>query len=151
MAELGVAPETLALVLVLLCAVCWIARACAGHRRADARADALLRAVLSPGEYAQLSVRGYLEVASRARPGRVYRIPAGDEPVVVYDAGTRSALLCLKPVDALPRGDVVLAHKLLLEAAEQEYWRLANVLWGLRTPSRDDIAWAHRIDGGRGV
>jgi hypothetical protein len=34
--------------------------------------------------------------------------------------------LCLQPVEPLPEGDVVLMHKLMIEANEQEYLRTAN-------------------------
>ena len=94
---------------------------------AEARADRLLRDVLTPGEYAQLVARGYLEVPSRSRPGRTYRIPSTGGPVLVREKGAASVRLCLQPKAWLPGREVVLVHKLLLEGAETEYWRRANV------------------------
>ena len=98
------------------------------ERRAALRAEALLREMLSPTEYAQLELHGYLEVPSRCRPGRVYRVPGGRGLVTVIDDDVAVARLCLQPVQPIPRKELVLAHKVLLEAAEEDYWRQANVL-----------------------
>lgn len=95
---------------------------------ADARADRLARELLTPAEYAQLVERGYLEVRSRTRPGRVYRIPADPGLVAVRDGDAPPVYLCLQPLERLPSRDVVLLHKLMIEGAEAEYWRRANVL-----------------------
>jgi hypothetical protein len=95
---------------------------------ADARADRLARELLTPAEYAQLVERGYLEVRSRTRPGRVYRIPADPGLVAVRDGDAPPVYLCLQPLERLPSRDIVLLHKLMIEGAEAEYWRKANVL-----------------------
>ena len=47
----------------------------AAEEQAEERAEALLRELLSEEEYRQLGQLGYLEVRSRAQPGRRYRIP----------------------------------------------------------------------------
>jgi hypothetical protein len=101
-----------------------------GRRRAARRADALMRELLTPDEYARLQRQGYLDVPSGACAGRVYRVPAGLAPVVVVDNGVALARLCLRPVCSLPPDEVVLVRKVLLEAAEGDFWRRANVLGG---------------------
>ena len=105
-----------------------------GERRAARRAEALVRELLSPSEYAQLERWGYLEVVSRARPGRVYRVRASRAPVVVVENGTPVARLCLQPVRTIAVQEMVLVHKVLLEAAEDDYWRRANRVWSRQAP-----------------
>jgi hypothetical protein len=98
----------------------------ADWREAQERAEQLLRDVLSEDEYRQLNRRGYLEVESRTRPRRVYRIPRHQGQVKVYEGGVPIMALCVQPVDPLPDGDVVMMHKLWIEANEEEYLRIAN-------------------------
>jgi hypothetical protein len=104
----------------------------ADRRRAQERAEALLRDTLLPDELDQLDQRGYLEVVSRAYPGRSYRIRPGKVPAVMaLDHDAPVAYLCLQPIERLPGRESVLVHKLMLEADEDEYWRRANVFRGL--------------------
>jgi hypothetical protein len=94
--------------------------------RAEARAQALLHQLLDRSEQAQLSRRGYLEVASRTHQGRFYRIPACGGYVHVYEHGEVVSQLCVGPVTALPSADVILVHKLMIEADEETYLATAN-------------------------
>jgi hypothetical protein len=97
------------------------------QRRVQQRAEALVRQTLSAAEYAQLGRDGFLQVASRRRPGRVYRIPAGGvSPVASLEPDGRVVYLCLQPADGVPGEELVLVHKLLLEADEDDYRRRAN-------------------------
>lgn len=57
-------------------------------RAAEGRAEALLRKLLSAEEYRQLGQLGYLEVRSRAQPGRRYRIPRHWGLVQILEGGT---------------------------------------------------------------
>jgi len=93
---------------------------------ADNRARMLLREILSPPEYQQLTRFGYLEVPSPSFVGRVYRIPGAGGLVKVYDRGCAVMELCLQPAEPLPDGDVVVMHKLMIAANEQEYLQKAN-------------------------
>ena len=95
---------------------------------AEARAEALLRELLSEAEYRQLARDGYLEVPSPAHPGRTYRVPRGGGRVRVYEGGRPVMALCVQPAAPLPGGDVVLLHKLLIEGDEPAYLRVANHL-----------------------
>ena len=90
------------------------------------RADALVEGVLSPDELAQLRRDGFLEVRSRSRPGRTYRIPSGGSPVAALEPDGRVVYLCLQPAEPIPRQELVVVQKLLLEGAEDDYWRRAN-------------------------
>jgi len=92
----------------------------------DRRAVRLLRSLLADDEYHQLAERGYLEIASPSVVGRVYRIPRGLGRVGVYDDGAKTVELCLQPEKPLPLGDVILLHKLLIQANEAYYLETAN-------------------------
>ncbi len=93
---------------------------------AENRARALMREMLSPGEYQQLTKFGYLEVPSPGYEQRVYRIPGGGGLVKVFDRGSAIMELCLQPAEPLPDGDVVVMHKLMILGNEQEYLQRAN-------------------------
>lgn len=96
------------------------------HLSAESRAKALLREMLSENQYQQLVKFGYLEVASPGYDSRVYRIPGSGGLVKVYERGCAVMELCLQPAEPLPDGDVVVMHKLMIEANEQEYLQRAN-------------------------
>lgn len=136
-------PGGVTLGLLLVAVVGWwrlTERDSAESRVAAARADVTLRELLTPAEYAQVVERGYLEVPSRSYPGRIYRVPADGSAVVVHQPRTSPLYLCLRPVDRLPGAETVLVHKLLLEAAEEEYWRRANVVGDRQLPG-----WPGRV------
>ena len=93
---------------------------------AEARAEALLRELLSEAEYRQLTRDGYLEVPSPAHPDRTYRVPRRGGMVQVYEGGRPTMALCVQPAAPLPGGDLVLLHKLLIEGDEPAYLQVAN-------------------------
>jgi hypothetical protein len=93
---------------------------------ADKRGEDLLREVLGEGDFRLLLERGYLDVPSPHREGRVYRVPLEDGLVHVYEGGELTYRLCLQPVDYLPRYDVIVMHKLMINADEHEYLERAN-------------------------
>jgi hypothetical protein len=93
---------------------------------ADHTAETLLRAMLSRDEYSQLCARAYLEVRSPAFANRVYRVPRGPGQVQVVEGGRVTERLCVQPLEALPEADVILMHKLLIEADEATYLQTAN-------------------------
>jgi hypothetical protein len=98
-------------------------------RDANKRAEALLRRHLSETERAQLQRQGVLNVASRVEPGRVYQVRANSGRVLVLQDSAAVMELCVRPRALLPGNEHVLAHKLMIEAAEDEYMRQANVMW----------------------
>jgi hypothetical protein len=93
---------------------------------AERRAESLLQEVLSHQEGQGLEERGYLEIPSPNRAGRVYRVPKGRGMVSVFEDGRAVMSLCVQPVEWIPAGDIVLMHKLMIEANEEEYLRTAN-------------------------
>ncbi len=95
-------------------------------REAQERAEQLLRDLLTEDEYRTLNRRGYLEVPSRTRPRRVYRIPRHQGQVKVYEGGVPIMALCVQSVEPVPDGDAVVMHKLMIEGNEEEYLRIAN-------------------------
>ncbi len=96
------------------------------HLSADGRARALLREMLSEGEYQQLTKFGYLEISSPSNDQRVYRIPGAGGLVRVYERGTAVMELCLQSTEPLPDGDLIVLHKLMIQGNEQEYLAKAN-------------------------
>jgi uncharacterized protein YjbI with pentapeptide repeats len=98
----------------------------AEKRAAQERARELLRGLLGVATYEQLQRLGYLEVASPSHTGRVYRIPRFPGMVSVYEHGVAIERLCVQPTQALPDDDLVVMHKLLIEADEQRYLATAN-------------------------
>ncbi|GCE47482.1 hypothetical protein EI42_01019 [Thermosporothrix hazakensis] len=96
------------------------------HFSAENRARALLQEMLTDEQYQQLMKYGYLEVASPSSADRIYRIPGSGGLVKVYERGSAVMELCLQPAEPLPDGDVVLMHKLMIEANEPEYLQKAN-------------------------
>jgi len=83
--------------------------------------------LLSEGERAQLQRDGFLEVRSGSVKGRRYRISRrGGAPVAVLEPDGRVLYLCLQPATPVAEQEVVLLHKLMLEGAEDDYWRRAN-------------------------
>ena len=96
------------------------------HLSAESRAKVLLREMLSENQYQQLIKFGYLEIPSPTFNNRIYRIPGSGGLVKVFERGCAVMELCLQPAEPLPDGDVIVMHKLMIEANEQEYLQKAN-------------------------
>ena len=97
-----------------------------GWSRAERRASDLLRDILTPEQFRQLLWRGYLEIPSPTAPQRVYRVPRTKGYVQVIENGRATMRLCLQPVECLPDADVIVLHKLMIEANEETYLQKAN-------------------------
>lgn len=97
-----------------------------GWSRAERRAADLLRDTLTPEQCRQLVWRGYLEVPSPTEPQRVYRVPRTKGYVQVIENGRAIMRLCLQPIECLPDADLVVLHKLMIEANEEMYLQKAN-------------------------
>ena len=97
-----------------------------GWSRSERRAADLLRDILSPEQVRQLLWHGYLEVPSPTEPHRTYRVPRIKGYVQVMENGRAIMRLCLQPVECLPDADVVVLHKLMIEANEELYLQKAN-------------------------
>ncbi len=93
---------------------------------ADRRARQLLRAVLTHEQYRQLIRRGYIDIPSPSEPQRVYRVPQAHGRVYVIENERLQASLCLQPLDWVPDDDLVVIHKLMIEADEETYLQKAN-------------------------
>jgi hypothetical protein len=97
-----------------------------GWSRAERRATDLLREMLTPEQLRQLLWRGYLEIPSPTEPLRTYRVPRTKGYVQVLENGHAIMRLCLQPVEFLPDADIVVLHKLMIEANEEDYLQKAN-------------------------
>jgi hypothetical protein len=94
--------------------------------KAERRAFHLMKEILSPQEIRQLFWRGYIDIPSTLAPQRVYRVPRSNGYVQVRENGRTIMGLCLQPVERLPYADVVILHKLMIEAQEEFYLQTAN-------------------------
>jgi hypothetical protein len=91
------------------------------------RAEELLHDSLTAQQYAAYRARGYVEVGSRLHPGRTYRVD-GWRPVAVYEHGQFVGAVCIRAREPLPGPDVLLARKLMIEGAEEQFLRAGNWL-----------------------
>ena len=103
-----------------------LAHSSSGRPEARRRAGELLRAVLTKEQYSQMLQRGHLDIASPSDPQRVYRVPKGPGRVQVRDKGKVTMWLCLQPLERVPEADLLVMHKLMIEADEETYLRKAN-------------------------
>jgi len=113
-----------------------IAHSSSGRPEAKRRAGELLRAVLTPDQYGHLMQRGHIDIASPSDPDRIYRLPKGPGRVQVREKGKLTMWLCLQPLERVPEADLLVMHKLMIEADEQTYLRKANrfspTFWEMR-------------------
>jgi len=105
---------------------------------AKRQAEELLCAVLTPGQYNQLMLRGYIDIPSPRDQERIYRVPRGPGLVRVIERGKETASLCLQPLEKVPDADIVVMHKLMIEADEETYLQKANRLAPLCISYRED-------------
>jgi hypothetical protein len=119
---------SLEIVVVLCCLLFWRLTRDSNLKRSEAarRATELLRSVLTCEQYVQLMRNGYLDIPSPRDPGRIYRVPRAPGLVGVIEQGRRKANLCLQPLEAVPDADIVVMHKLMIEADEESYLQTAN-------------------------
>ncbi|GCE04180.1 hypothetical protein [Dictyobacter aurantiacus] len=125
---------------LVISVLCWTIIACAitpvvwlfllpylkGLTRAERRATNLLRDMLTPEQFRQLLWRGYLEIPSPSEPRWTYRVPRTKGYVQIIEGGRAVMRLCLQPTEYLPDADVVVLHKLMIEANEEVYLQKAN-------------------------
>jgi hypothetical protein len=95
----------------------------AEKRIADVRAKRLLIENITPAQRATLKTHGYFDVQVK---GKTYRIKWGSHGnVYLVDRGREVRSFCIQPPDT-PDGDTMLAQKLLLEADEESFLKIAN-------------------------
>jgi hypothetical protein len=90
------------------------------------QADELLLAVLTYEQYSLLIQQGYIDIKSPRDQERVYRVPRGRGLVRVIEKGRETASLYLQPLEKVPDADIVVMHKLMIEADEETYLQKAN-------------------------
>jgi hypothetical protein len=95
---------------------------------ANRRANELLRSVLTSEQYRQLVRHGYLDIPSPHNPECFYRVSHAPGLVGVIEQGRHKASLCLQPLEWVPDADIVVMHKLMIEADEETYLQTANKL-----------------------
>ena len=126
MIALGAVVCAVASVVLIMALGALLAHSSSGRPEAKRRAGELLRAVLTADQYSQLMQRGHLDLASPSDPERVYRVPKGPGRVQVRDKGKVTMWLCLEPLERVPEADILVMHKLMIEADEETYLRKAN-------------------------
>jgi hypothetical protein len=105
---------------------------------ANRRANELLRSVLTREQYHHLVWHGYLDIPSPRDPACFYRVPHAPGLVGVIEQGRRKASLCLQPLEWVPDADIVVMHKLMIEADEETYLQTANKLTSRWSGDWDD-------------
>ena len=90
------------------------------------RADKLLRAVLTHEQYRHLMRWDYVDIPSPHDQKRFYRVPRYPGLVGMIEQGKQKADLCLQPLEWVPDADIVVMHKLMIEADEETYLQTAN-------------------------
>jgi len=108
---------------------------------AKRQAGELLHAVLTPEQYRQLIQEGYIVIPSPHDQERTYRVPRGPGLVRVIE----TASLCLQPLERVPDADIVVMHKLMIEADEETYLQKANRFSPLCISYREDGALSGSI------
>src|SRR6266516_305277 len=106
---------------------------------ANRRANELLRSVLTCGQYRQLMRHGYLDIPSPRDQGCIYRVTQAQGLVGVIEQGRRKMSLCLQPLEWVPDADIVVMHKLMIEADEETYLQTANKLARICSGDCDDL------------
>jgi len=113
-----------------------IASSTYGWSKAKRRAGELLSDVLTPEQYSQLIKQGHIDIPSPSDPERIYRVPKSNGRVQVREKGRLTMWLCLQPLERVPEADLLVMHKLMIEADEQTYLRKANrfspTFWEMR-------------------
>ena len=97
------------------------------YHKGQRRASELLRAILTAEQYDQLIEQDYIDIPSPSYPERVYRVPQFSGRVQVREKGKLKMWLCLQPIDWVPDADIVVIHKLMIEADEKIYLQKANL------------------------
>lgn len=93
---------------------------------AQHKADILLNEFLTRRQRKSLKELGHFEVITPR--GKTYRIRRGRSNNVreINEDGNEIAMLCAHPTEYVPDADTMLAQKLMLETAEEEFLRIAN-------------------------
>ena len=106
--------------------------------QANRRANELLHSVLTSEQYRQLTRNGYLDIPSPRDSGCAYRVPRAQGLVGVIEQGRRKMSLCLQSLEWVPDADMVVMHKLMIEADEETYLQTANKIPRILTVDCDD-------------
>jgi hypothetical protein len=90
------------------------------------RAEKLLQSVLTPQQNQELKDKGHFHC--RSKTGRTYRIKRGTHGnvKVVNEAGKEIESLCIQP-GGVPEADSMAAQKLMIEADEESFRKIANI------------------------
>lgn len=94
-------------------------------RQARERARQLLLDALTAKQRREFEADGCFHVVTKNGTRR-YRLAPGSSPQRVRGEDGRRYSYCIHPVHSYPAEDVVLAHKLLLEADEERFLQIAN-------------------------
>lgn len=118
-------PGLLIVGMAVVTAAPWFSKS---WREAEARAELLVRSVLTDDEYDNLRRDGYIDIPSPSNPLRIYRVPSGAGTISVIESGKCVGRLCVYSVAPIPEREAVVVHKLMIEGNEQSYLQSANHL-----------------------
>jgi hypothetical protein len=118
-------PALMLIAMLLTTVLPWFSKS---WREAEARAEVLVRSILTEEEYERLQHNGYLDIPSPNFSQRVYRVPRGMGTVSVLERGRCVDRLCVYSTQPIPERETVVVHKLMIEGNEHDYLRQANHL-----------------------
>jgi hypothetical protein len=101
----------------------------------------LLCDILSPEQQNQLLHLGYIDFPSPSYLERVYRVQWPPGYVQVRENGKLTMWLCLRPAVSVPDADIMVMHKLMIEADEETYLQKANRFSAVRASSPGWAPW----------
>jgi hypothetical protein len=101
----------------------------------DERAADLLCQVMGEARFRQFQVQGYLDLPSRRKTGRTYRLDTQGN-LLYREAGETSfnTTLCVQATETVPRDDLVAMRYLLVTADEDRLLEVANAFTFGLTP-----------------
>jgi hypothetical protein len=115
------------IVTIAFIVLCWYVVGSYRERfSAKRQAGEQLCAVLTSEQYCQLMQLGYIDIPSTRDQERIYRVPRGPGLVRVIEQGRQTASLCLQPLERVPDADIVVMHKLMIEADEEAHLQKAH-------------------------
>jgi len=90
------------------------------------RAERLLDRLLTSRQRKYWDRNRYIDIQSPSRPNVLYRVPAYGK-IMCFESGKLTKRLCIYVLGSLPLADKILTLKMMIEADEPEFLKIANV------------------------
>jgi len=90
------------------------------------RAERLLDRLLTSRQRKYWDRNRYIDIQSPSRPEVLYRVPAYGQ-IMCFESGKLTKRLCIYVLGSLPLADKILTLKMMIEADEPEFLKIAHV------------------------